>query len=98
MEHKIKQLDVFVPEYASLLTLVGHGHELKIKSNQRVKAPTLSDDIMAHAQGQVPGFLVLEREDKGVIVDSYCFDDNDKPKIKTKGFYKRNYRPEYKVK
>ena len=98
MEHKLKRTGIFIPEYDNLLTLVGHGHELKQKSNLRVKTPTLSDDIMNHSVGQEPGFIILEMDDEYVHVDAYSFDDNKKVKVKKKNFYKRKKEIRYETK
>ncbi len=98
MEHKIKQTNIYIPEYDNLLTLVGHGHELKQKSNMRVKTPTLSDDIMNHSVGQEPGFIVLKMDDRYVYVDAYRFDEKGKVKVKKKNFYKRKMEERYESK
>lgn len=98
MEHKIKQTNIYIPEYDNLLTLVGHGHELKLKSNMRLKNPTLSDDIMNHSVGQEPGFNILRMEDKYVYVDAYKFDEFGKVKVKKRNYYKREKCERYETK
>ena len=98
MEHKLKRTDIFIPEYDNLLTLVGHGHELKQKSSLRVKGPTLSDDIMNHSIGQEPGFIILEMDDEYVHVDAYRFGEDRKVKVKKKDFFKRKKDIRYETK
>ena len=98
MEHKVKQTSIMIPEYDNLLTSVGHGHELKLKSNMRLKNPTLSDDIMNHSVGQEPGFNILRMDDKYVYVDAYKFDEFGKVKVKKRNYHKREKCERYETK
>jgi len=96
MEHKIKQMKIYIPEVPTMLTFVGHGHELKIKNNSRIKIPTLSDDIINQTNGAFPGFVIANKNDNLLNIEVYNFKDN-KAKLKTKSFYKRKYIDEFKV-
>ena len=97
MEHKIKYIPEEMPFVDIALNFTGHGHELKLKSEARLKAPTLSDDIINKTNGAYPAFMIANMEDDKVFIDVYNFKDN-KAKIRKKNFYKRDLIDSYKVK
>ena len=96
MEHKVKHFDDELPYDDVALNFTGHGHELKIKSDARLKTPTLSDDIINKTNGAYPAFLIANMEDEKVFVDVYNFKDN-KAKVRKKNFYTRELIDSYKV-
>lgn len=97
MEHKIKYVPDDTPFVDIALNFTGHGHELKIKSDARLKAPTLSDDIINKTNGAFSGFMIANMEDNNVLIDVYSFKDN-KAKIRKRSFYNRKLIDSYKVK
>lgn len=97
MEHKVKQISEEMPYVDIALNFTGHGHELKLKSEARLKAPTLSDDIINKTNGAYPAFMIANMEDDKVFIDIYNFKDN-KAKIRKKNYYKRELINSYKVK
>ena len=88
MDHKIKQIeDDYVIRDAGL-DFIGHGHELKIKSKDKLKAPTLSDDIINKESGAYPAFLIAEMYDNEVFVDVYNF-KNNKAKVRKRNYFRK---------
>jgi predicted phosphodiesterase len=86
-EHKIAEKyfpDDFLLEQVQHY-FVGHGHELKQKTKLRLKAPTLSDNIINQFNGAYPAFLIANLEDNYLHVDVYNFKDN-KARIKKKDY------------
>ncbi len=96
MEHKVKQLEDELPFDDVALNFTGHGHELKIKSEARLKTPTLSDDIINETNGAYPAFLIANMGDEKVVIDVYNFKDN-KAKVRKKNYYTRELIDSYKV-
>lgn len=97
MEHKIKYISEDMPFDDIALNFTGHGHELKLKSEARLKAPTCSDDIMNKNNGAYPGFMIANMDNDEVIIDVYDYKDN-KARVRKKEFYVRNLIDSYKVK
>ena len=97
MEHKIKQVteEILLEDCAEYF--VGHGHELKIKTVDRLKAPTLSDDIINKESGAYPAFLIAEMYDNEVFVDVYNF-KNNKAKVRKRNYFRRKLLEVNKVK
>lgn len=97
MDHKIKQIeDDYVIRDAGLC-FIGHGHELKIKSQDKLKAPTLSDNIINKESGAYPAFLIAEMYDNEVFVDVYNF-KNNKAKVRKRNYFRRKLLEVNKVK
>ena len=96
MEHKVKQLndEMYLEDCAA--DFIGHGHELKIKSESKLKTPTLSDDIINQTNGAVPGFLVANMYGDTLSVDTYEFKDK-KAILKKENYFERNLCDAYKV-
>ncbi len=97
MEHKVKQLNDELPFDDVALNFTGHGHELKLKSDARLKTPTLSDDIINQRNGAYPAFIIANMEEDKTVIDVYNFKDN-KAKIRKKNYYTRELIDSYKVK
>lgn len=97
MEHKVKQLNDELPFDDVALNFTGHGHELRLKSDARLKTPTLSDDIINQRNGAYPAFIIANMEDDKTVIDVYNFKDN-KAKIRKKNYYTRELIDSYKVK
>ena len=97
MEHKVKQLsdEMLLEDVA--LSFIGHGHELKLKSQSKLKVPTLSDDIINQTNGAYPAFLIAQLLDNHLSVDVYNF-KKDEAKIKRKKYFENLLIESYKVK
>jgi len=96
MEHKVKLLNDEMMNEDIALSFVGHGHELKIKSSSRLKAPTLSDDIINKTNGAYPGFLIANLDSNYLYVDAYGFKKN-KVILKKNKYFEKNMIDKYKV-
>ena len=98
MDHKVKQVNENLELDDCALYFVGHGHELKIKTPERLKAPTLSDDIINKDNGAYPAFMIATMYDDDYLeVDVYNF-ENNKAKIKKKSYFEKELKDKYKVK
>ena len=97
MDHKIKQIEDDYVIRDTGLSFIGHGHELKIKSQDKLKAPTLSDNIINKESGAYPAFLIAEMYDNEVFVDVYNF-KNNKAKVRKRNYFRRKLLEVNKVK
>lgn len=97
MEHKIKQVteEILLEDCAEYF--VGHGHELKIKTVDRLKAPTLSDDIMNQNNGAYPAFMIGNICGDELYVDVYNF-DGYKAVLKKENYLAKTLSKKNKVK
>ena len=76
MDHKVKQIsDTFIYDNCAVY-FIGHGHELKIKAEDKLKAPTCSDDIMNKQSGSFPAFMIVNMDDNFLSTDIYTFENN----------------------
>lgn len=97
MEHKVAQINEPFSLSDVALYFIGHGHELKIKSETKLKAPTLSDDIMNKYNGAYPAFMVAYMIGQEIYVDVYNF-ENNKAHLKKENYFTKHLIKEYKVK
>ena len=76
MNHKVKQIaDLCTYDNCSVY-FIGHGHELKIKAEDKLKAPTCSDDIQNKQSGSYPAFMIAYMKDNYMYTDVYAFENN----------------------
>lgn len=97
MDHKVKQIsDTFIYDNCAVY-FIGHGHELKIKAEDKLKAPTCSDDIMNKQSGSYPAFMIVNMDDNFISTDIYTF-ENNKAVLSKESYYEKILTKKNKVK
>ena len=97
MDHKVKQIsDTFIYDNCAV-DFIGHGHELKIKAEDKLKAPTCSDDIMNKQSGSYPAFMIVNMDDNLISTDIYTF-ENNKAVLSKENYYEKILTKKNKVK
>ena len=97
MDHKVKQIsDTFIYDNCAVY-FIGHGHELKIKAEDKLKAPTCSDDIMNKQSGSYPAFMIVNMDDNFISTDIYTF-ENNKAVLSKENYYEKILTKKNKVK
>jgi predicted phosphodiesterase len=97
MDHKVKQIsDTFIYDNCAVY-FIGHGHELKIKAEDKLKAPTCSDDIMNKQSGSYPAFMIVNMDADYLSTDIYTF-ENNKAVLSKENYYEKILTKKNKVK
>ena len=95
MEHHIKQFsDPMVSEEVAQI-IMGHGHELKIKSETKLKAPPLCDQIMSDKRA-FSGFMINEFSDQIFDSEVYSF-ENNKARVRYNNYATKEINDIYKL-
>ena len=94
MSHQVKQLDDPVASEEMAVMLMGHGHEARVKSETKLKAGPLCDQLMSCKA--FSSFMINNVNDNVFNTDVYGFVDN-KAKLKTRDFFCKELGEYHKV-
>ena len=97
MDHKVNQIKEHIILENVALYFIGHGHGLKVKSETKLKASTLSDDIIDKNSGAYPAFIIAHMNGENFYVDVYDF-INNKANLKKENYFNKRLIKSYKVK
>ena len=94
MSHQVRQLDDPVVSAEMAVMLMGHGHEARVKSETKLKAGPLCDQLMSCKA--FSSFMINNINDNEFNTDVYEFVDN-KAKLKSRDFFSKELGEYHKV-
>ncbi len=78
VKHYIKKCQNPIYAFPADLILNGHSHFYKCKNDSNLRVPMCSDNHPSDnkRKNHRPGFLILEKEEDGILVERYGFENN----------------------